>query len=980
MSFASQFNFNKDKLVKDSTTISTELAQYVDHAYGFRKIHPDYTGFCCRVKRQDNEQADVYFDNEGKLSLKSQVLTWEGETGFKLSNGQNHFGKRTGDITLADFVAGGSGELSRIYDQGISPSGKIHLVTFTGYKLSRTQNHEWLPRSGAGADYASVGDTGFIRSNMQITDANGNLNLNQAGKPTALLQGKSAMTFDGGRRTNGTPSGLTATGNNAITETFLVGSINIDGGQTIPNTTIGQNTKDPAQYNINPILGGLVSNDIDDLQIGTYLFSGSPVGGFYVEGVDDRNMVLTGKGKFETGIDTLFSSFTSRDSCGFKINDFRQTGVFSGGGTGHNGQTGQDGVGALSVTGKLSIPGIKRGESVPKYILLGGPGYGNHFAGTKTLRAASGSFSELIFSTQKLDSTKRFGIERYMMDEFRIFDPTGMGNLSDSQRKSIGVEIAIPNYGASIKFKSKNSSWKGSSFYNFTSPLGVNNLSAEIDLSFTLNKSTTRKLLKRLEASTSGPLTGNVAFVGSESVINFGQVKNNFQINLDTGYYQNFEGSEISSYNVEFISDDLYGVNLKLYNNRISPFLRNGTGFVANRLVAANLTTKKRFDVFSGNNTTFNSNVFDNYFYLHKNIGNKFQNFQLGGHPLLAKVESFSATASEDGSPGTLDMSMPASNLQTQGPSGRNDGSEDGVHPGGVSSARAISYLDEVIAPRTAGAGITEQITDQQSAIVSFKGFLNSLGSSSGVVQIGCVNSHPSTSLGYGADGFGFYNPDFHRKRSASSTGDFKLAASGATMTLRPIDVGDNFEFRFRLTDVQSDLNPFGGVCVVLGSGENVSMSDIQIDIEHTGFQLDFSDKGPALKGLTTYTGFSGNATRTFFFTPDRQTSIDIDHSYRKSEFKNSFEKSLNVSRNQNNLGTINLTFSNRSQDETYAILHYLESHLGYKQFVYKYSEDLIIKDRVFYCDEWDHTFNYINSNTINAKFTEVVNPVTPNF
>ena len=87
MSFASQFNFNKDKLVKDSTTISTELAQYVDHAYGFRKIHPDYTGFCCRVKRQDNEQADVYFDNEGKLSLKSQVLTWEGETGFKLSNG-----------------------------------------------------------------------------------------------------------------------------------------------------------------------------------------------------------------------------------------------------------------------------------------------------------------------------------------------------------------------------------------------------------------------------------------------------------------------------------------------------------------------------------------------------------------------------------------------------------------------------------------------------------------------------------------------------------------------------------------------------------------------------------------------------------------------------------------------------------------------------------------------------------------------------
>lgn len=979
MSFASQFNFNKDKLVKDSTTISTELAQYVDHAYGFRKIHPDYTGFCCRVKRQDNEQADVYFDNEGKLSLKSQVLTWEGETGFKLSNGQNHFGKRTGDISIADFIGGGTGELTRIYDQGNAPSGKINLVEFTGYAYRNDGGDAVLytPASGLGST-----DTGKIRSNMQIM-SDGNLNLS-GGKPVALMQGKSMMFFEGGRNpTANIPSGLYATGNNSTTETFIIGSINSELGQEIQTATVGT-YKDSAQWNVNTLIGGQIHGFTDDLAIGTLRYTGAPVAAFYYEGAPGSHAVVTGKGKFDTKKLTFFSSFTNRESAGFKINSFRQTGQFTGGGTGLNGATGQDGVGALKVTGKTPISGITSNNINPRYLVLGGPGafsYGYNFI---TREPGSGSFAELIFSTQKLDSTKRFGIEKYMMDEFRIFDPTGMENLSDSQRKSIGVEIAIPNYGASIKFKSKNSSWKGSSFYNFTSPLGVNNLSAEIDLSFTLNKSTTRKLLKRLEVSTSGPLTGNVAFVGSEGVINFGQVKNNFQINLDTGYYQNFEGSEISSYNVEFISDDLYGVNLKLYNNRISPFLRNGTGYVANKLVAANLTTKKRFDVFSGNNTTFNSNVFDNYFYLHKNIGNKFQNFQLGGHPLLAKVESFSATAREDGSPSTLDVSMPASNLQTQGPSGRNDGSEDGVHPGGVSSARAISYLDEVIQNRIPNDGsfsedVTEQITDQQSAIVSFKGFLNSLGSSSGVVQIGCVNSHPSTHT-FGADGFGFYNPDFHRKRSASSTGDFKLAASGATMTLRPVDVGDNFEFRFRLTDVQSDLNPFGGVCVVLGSGENVSMSDIQIDIEHTGFQLDFSDKGPALKGLTTYTGFSGNATRTFFFTPDRQTSIDIDHSYRKSEFKNSFEKSLNVSRNQNNLGTINLTFSNRSQDETYAILHYLESHLGYKQFVYKYSEDLIIKDRVFYCDEWDHTFNYINSNTINAKFTEVVNPVTPNF
>ena len=977
MSFASQFNFNKDKLVKDSTTISTELAQYVDHAYGFRKIHPDYTGFCCRVKRQDNEQADVYFDNEGKLSLKSQVLTWEGETGFKLSNGQNHFGKRTGDISIADFIGDGTGELTRIYDQGNAPSGKINLVEFTGYSYRNDGGDAVLytPASGLGST-----DTGNIRSNMQII-SNGNLNLSN-GKPVALMQGKSMMFFEGGRNpTANIPSGLYATGNNSTTETFIIGSINSELGQEIQTATVGT-FKDASQWNVNTLIGGQIFGFTDDLAIGTLRYTGAPVAAFYYEGAPGSHAVVTGKGKFDTKKLTFFSSFTNRESAGFKVNSFRQTGQFTGGGTGRNGTTGQDGVGALKVTGKTPISGITSNNINPRYLVLGGPGafsYGYNF---NTLEPGSGSFAELIFSTQRLDSTKRFGIEKYMMDEFNIFKPTGMENLSDSERESIGVQIAVPEYGANIKFKSKNSDWRGSSFYNFTTPLGVNNLHAEISLSFTLDKSKTQKLLRRLESATSGPLTGNVAFTGSDSVINFGKVKNNFQINLDTGYYQNFEGSQIDSYDVDFISDDLYKVNLKLYNNRISPFLKNGTGFVNNRLVAANLTTKKRFDVFSGNNTTFNSNVFDNYFYLNKNIGNKFQSFQLAGHPLFAKVESFSATAREDGSPSTLDVSMPASNLQTQGPSGRNDGSDDGIHPGAGKSMRVMSYLDEVIQNRVPSAladDVTEQITDQQSAIVSFKGFLNSLGPSSGAVQIGCVNSHPSTH-GIGADGFGFYSPDFHRKQTISSTGGMALRPSGKTMLLHPEDVGGNFEFRFRLTDVQTDLNPFGGLCLVLGSGENVSMSDIQIDIEHTGFQLDYSDKGPALKGLTTYTGFSGNATRTFFFEPDRETSINVDHSFRKSNFKNSFNHSLNVSRNQNRIEEINLTFTNRSHNETYAILHFLETHLGYKQFVYNYSDDLIKQRRVFFCDQWEHTFNYKNSNTVKAKFVEVVAPVTPNF
>ena len=63
-----------------------------------------------------------------------------------------------------------------------------------------------------------------------------------------------------------------------------------------------------------------------------------------------------------------------------------------------------------------------------------------------------------------------------------------------------------------------------------------------------------------------------------------------------------------------------------------------------------------------------------------------------------------------------------------------------------------------------------------------------------------------------------------------------------------------------------------------------------------------------------------------------------------------------------------------------YAILHFLESHLGYKNFVYYYDDNIINSNRIFYCPNWKHIFNYKNSNTIEATFVEIVAPVTPEF
>jgi phage-related protein len=72
--------------------------------------------------------------------------------------------------------------------------------------------------------------------------------------------------------------------------------------------------------------------------------------------------------------------------------------------------------------------------------------------------------------------------------------------------------------------------------------------------------------------------------------------------------------------------------------------------------------------------------------------------------------------------------------------------------------------------------------------------------------------------------------------------------------------------------------------------------------------------------------------------------------------------------------------FSNRSEKETYSILHFLESHLGYRKFVYYYGGGLINENKVFYCPSWKHTFDYKDSNTIEATFVEIVHPVTPEF
>ena len=319
-----------------------------------------------------------------------------------------------------------------------------------------------------------------------------------------------------------------------------------------------------------------------------------------------------------------------------------------------------------------------------------------------------------------------------------------------------------PIYGSSIEFEASNSSWRGSSYNQFIMANGINSIKANMEFSFQGDREQMKSILRRIENSTTGYITGEIAFSGTEDCINFGESKNGVQINIDTGYYENFSGSQVEGYNIKHISKDVCEINMRLFNNRVSPVMQNGMGFVADRTLPTSSLTFDKFDVVTGTTGSANSNVFDNYFYL---------------------------TGSRNGS-------------------------------------------------------ISES----------------------------------------------------------------------------------------------------------------------------------------AVSGLSTYTGVAEDSTRTFFWDPDQQTSIPITHQQRVNVFTRSFNQQLNVSRNHNRLDQLSLTFSNRSEKETYSILHFLESHLGYRHFVYYYNGGLINENRVFYCPRWRHTFNYKNSNTIEATFVEIVDPITPEF
>tara|TARA_B110000483_G_scaffold108348_1_gene132057 strand:- start:6136 stop:9132 length:2997 start_codon:yes stop_codon:yes gene_type:complete len=658
-----------------------------------------------------------------------------------------------------------------------------------------------------------------------------------------------------------------------------------------------------------------------------------------------------------------------------------------------------------------------------------------------------------------------------------------------------------PTYGAQMSFQAENSSWKGSSFYQFISPMGLNNIKLRSKLSFINNLTQTKKLLNYIESITTGVLTGEEAFTGDTSYLNFGSSKNGVSISFDTGYYRNFSGSQIVDYTVVDLSDDVYKIDVSLFNNTISPVLNNGMAFVNDLTKDEKSTTGfSKFDVikstgtnefkwycfedgtadiaapftgttvsqesFDGTSTSVSinpatnptgvsisitaGNVIKGTKYIH--AMDRADHHRIVPFSASGKTFGFSEArndphevfvlALEDGAQVKMYID------QTNGINGNasNTLNLDAGETGSFdinSASDSVVILDSnknIICSREGSDGYDNAILTPVDVDVYRRRKLNGA-----VAQATTINSSPATVTDhYVSDPNGVFTTEAGDGAGANAAGHLgfnsltNLASWANTLVdyaiVSPFSgsinvsyyTGDSWQvlnthslngsktspdYIFRNGDGAVDTN---GTLDQAGDGSKFSVNGVLPKLwkfESTcpvGIWINdtaavegvligtnnFLEKGQSifddyfyvtedqeaigpLAGEDVFAGSNG-VTRTFFWEPDRSVPLTIQHANRSIAFKNSFTKTLNVSNNQNNINEIELTFTNRSEKETYSILHFLESHLGYKHFVYYHNNDAINKNRVFYCPKWDHALVYKDSNNIKATFVEIVAPTIP--
>ena len=109
--------------------------------------------------------------------------------------------------------------------------------------------------------------------------------------------------------------------------------------------------------------------------------------------------------------------------------------------------------------------------------------------------------------------------------------------------------------------------------------------------------------------------------------------------------------------------------------------------------------------------------------------------------------------------------------------------------------------------------------------------------------------------------------------------------------------------------------------------------------------------------------------TREFFWKPSIGLNISQEPRVKEVSLSSKYTQIYNDGINESLLN-LDLSFNNRTDEEAYAILHFLESHLGYRPFLFSPPAPYETPQN-FICQEWSHAYNYKNNHSIKAKFEQ---------
>lgn len=109
--------------------------------------------------------------------------------------------------------------------------------------------------------------------------------------------------------------------------------------------------------------------------------------------------------------------------------------------------------------------------------------------------------------------------------------------------------------------------------------------------------------------------------------------------------------------------------------------------------------------------------------------------------------------------------------------------------------------------------------------------------------------------------------------------------------------------------------------------------------------------------------------TREFFWLPSLGLEVNQQPRLNDIALSSKYSQIYNDGINESLL-KLNLKFNNRSDDEAYAILHFLENHLGYIPFLFSPPAPYETAQN-FVCQRWTHTYKYKDSHDIQATFEQ---------